>query len=161
MIKNGLKFAAAIFFFFSLLTYHLNVFLPTFPEVGCPKYLEFRNPWGKVMERSCLRCEPFLLKNGLKLLRREKKSRICFPLFTLFKRLFAPTTRNRMSKIFRDSESSGKSSGKKWSQIFTFLLIFGLQLPRQKKKLLLIFYFICTLLRYHLNVFSPPFPKVG
>ena len=29
---------------------------------------------------------------------------------------FAPTTQSRMSKIFRDSESLGKSAGKKWSQ---------------------------------------------
>ena len=34
-----------------------------------------------------------------------------------FKRLFAPTSRSRMSKMFRDSESLGKSNGKKWSQI--------------------------------------------
>ena len=34
-----------------------------------------------------------------------------------FKRLFAPTSRSRMSKIFRESESLGKSNGKKWSQI--------------------------------------------
>ena len=34
-----------------------------------------------------------------------------------FKRLFAPTSRSRMSKILGDSESLGKSNGKKWSQI--------------------------------------------
>ena len=34
-----------------------------------------------------------------------------------FKRLFAPTSRSRMSYIFRDLESLGKSNGKKWSQI--------------------------------------------
>ena len=34
-----------------------------------------------------------------------------------FKRLFAPTSRNQISKIFRDSESLGKTNGKKWSQI--------------------------------------------
>ena len=34
-----------------------------------------------------------------------------------FKRLFAPTSRSRMSNIFRDSESLGKNHGKKWSQI--------------------------------------------
>ena len=34
-----------------------------------------------------------------------------------FKRLFAPTSRSRMFKIFRDSASLGKSIGKKWSQI--------------------------------------------
>ena len=34
-----------------------------------------------------------------------------------FNGLFAPTSRNQMSNIFRDSESLGKSNGKKWSQI--------------------------------------------
>ena len=34
-----------------------------------------------------------------------------------FKLLFAPTSQSGMSNIFRDSESLGKSNGKKWSQI--------------------------------------------
>ena len=34
-----------------------------------------------------------------------------------FNGLFAPTSRSRMSNIFRDSESLGKSNGKKWSHI--------------------------------------------
>ena len=38
-----------------------------------------------------------------------------------FNGLFAPISRSRMSNIFRDSESLGKSSGKKWSNILTFL----------------------------------------
>ena len=46
----------------SLLMYRLNVFLPPLPKVGCPIFLEFRNPWGKVMERSGLRFEHFCLK---------------------------------------------------------------------------------------------------
>ena len=44
----------------------------------------------------------------------------CVCLFTfevLFNGLFAPTSRNQMSNIFRDSESLGKSNGKKWSNI--------------------------------------------
>ena len=41
----------------SLLRYHFNVFLPPLPEVRCPIFLEIRNPWGKVMERSGLRFE--------------------------------------------------------------------------------------------------------
>ena len=44
----------------------------------------------------------------------------CVGLFTFevpFKRLFALTSRSRMSNIFRDSESLEKSNGKKWSQI--------------------------------------------
>ena len=43
----------------SLLRYHLNVFLPPLPEVRCPIFLEIRNPWGKVMERSGLRLKHF------------------------------------------------------------------------------------------------------
>ena len=46
----------------SLLRYRLNVFLPPLPEVGCPIFLEIRNPWGKVMERSGLTFEHFCLK---------------------------------------------------------------------------------------------------
>ena len=33
-----------------------------------------------------------------------------------FETYFAPTSKSRMSKIFRDSKSLGKSAGKKWSQ---------------------------------------------
>ena len=33
-----------------------------------------------------------------------------------FEAFLAPTSRSRMSKIFRGSESFGKSAGKKWSQ---------------------------------------------
>ena len=48
--------------------------------------------------------------------------RVCVFTFEVpFKRLFAPTSRSRMSNIFRDSESLGKSSWKKWSHIWTFL----------------------------------------
>ena len=38
----------------SLLRYRLTVFLLPLHEVGCPIFLEIRNPWGKVMERSGL-----------------------------------------------------------------------------------------------------------
>ena len=50
-----------------------------------------------------------------------------------FKRLFSPTSRSRMSNIFRDSESLGKSNEKNWSQIGTFLFGSGLKSPRIKK----------------------------
>ena len=46
----------------SLLGYRLNVFSLPLLEVGCPIFLEIRNPWGKVMERSGLRFEHFFLK---------------------------------------------------------------------------------------------------
>ena len=47
--------------------------------------------------------------------------------------LFAPTSRSPMSKLFRVSESLGKSNGKKWSQIWKLLLIKGVKSPRKKK----------------------------
>ena len=46
----------------SLLRYRLTVFFPPLPEIGCPIFLEIRNPWGKIMERSGLRYEHFCLK---------------------------------------------------------------------------------------------------
>ena len=57
------------------------------------------------------------------------------PLFHVldFEADFAPTSRDRMSKIFRDSETLEKSAGKKWSQNWTFLLGSGLKLPRKQK----------------------------
>ena len=44
------------------LRYRFTVFLPPLPEVGCPIFLEIRNPWGKKMERSGLRFEHFSLE---------------------------------------------------------------------------------------------------
>ena len=45
----------------SLLGYRLTVFLPPLSEVGCPIFLEIRNPWGKVMERSGVTFKHFCL----------------------------------------------------------------------------------------------------
>ena len=50
--------------------------------------------------------------------------------FTIF--LLSP-----MSKLFRDSESLGKSFGKKWSQIYTFLFGSGLKSPNKKNSFFL------------------------
>ena len=65
----------------SLLRYRLTVFLPPPPEVGSPIFLEIRNPWGKVIERSGLRHEHFCLKIVKNC--RAKKS-FFPPLFSLF-----------------------------------------------------------------------------
>ena len=102
----------------SLLRYRLTVFLPPLLEVGCPLLLEIRNPWGKVMERSGLRYEHFCLK--LSKIAAQKIvffSLIFFTFKVPFNSLFVPTSQSRMSNIFRDLESLGKSKGKKWSQI--------------------------------------------
>ena len=48
--------------FLHFLRYRLNVFLPPLPKVGCQNFLEIRNPWGKVMERSGLRFDKFSLE---------------------------------------------------------------------------------------------------
>ena len=40
------------------------VFLPPFPEVGCPIFLDIRNPWGKVMERSGVTFKIFVWKRS-------------------------------------------------------------------------------------------------
>ena len=101
----------------------------------------------------------FLFENCLKS-PRKKSFFSFFTFFTFevpFNGLFAPTSRSRMSNIFRDSGSLGKSNGKIWSQIWTFLLENCLKLPRNKKFFSLIF----SLLRYPLTVFLPPLPKVG
>ena len=57
-----------------------------------------------------------------------------------FEAYFAPTSRSRMTNIFKDSESLGKSAGKKWSQNWTFLLGSGLKPPRKKK---FFFWWLC------------------
>ena len=61
----------------SLLRYRLTVILPPLPEVGCPIFLEIRNPWGKVMERSGLKFEYFCLEVVLN--RHAKKSETTLP----------------------------------------------------------------------------------
>ena len=46
----------------SVCLFTFEVFLPPLPEVGCQIFLEIRNPWGKVMERSGLTFEHFVWK---------------------------------------------------------------------------------------------------
>ena len=92
--------------FVHFLRYHLNVFLPPFPKVGCPKWLEIRNHWGKVVERRGLRFEHFCSKMVLNrcgeniFLKDFLKNSLAFKV--PFKSLFVPTSQSRMSKIFRD-----------------------------------------------------------
>ena len=71
---------------------------------------------------------------------------------------FAPISQSRMSNIFRDSESLGKSNGKKWSWIWTFMFENCLKSPRKKS---FFFSHFFLLLRYRLTVFLPPLPEVG
>ena len=68
------------------------------PEVGCPIFLEIRNPWGKVMERSGLTFEHSCLKIVSN--RRAKKSFFCW--FCLTKH-----GGNHASRWIRDLWSKG------------------------------------------------------
>ena len=71
--------------------------------------------------------------------------------------LFAPISQSPMSKLFRYSESLGKSNWKKWSQIWTFFLKNGVKMPRQKKFFFFLRIFVICSLR--LKVFFPHFRK--
>ena len=72
-----------------------------------------------------------------------------------FNGLFAPTSQSRMSNIFRDSESLGKSNGKKWSQIWTFLFENCLKSPRKKKFFFFIFFSLLRFLVFFNGFFAP------
>ena len=74
-----------------------------------------------------------------------------------FNGLFAPTSQSRMSNIVRDSESLGKSNGKKWSQIWTFLFENCLKSPRKKSFFFSVFFGFWSFL----TVFLPPLSEVG
>ena len=115
---------------------------------------------GKTNGRKGSQIWTFLFENCLK---SPRKKSFFFTFFGLlrflvfFNGLFAPLSRSRMSNIFRDSESLGKSNGKKWSQIWTFLIENCLKSPRKKS----LFFSLFSLLRYRLTVILPPLLKVG
>ena len=58
----------------SLLRYRLTVFLPPLPEVGCQIFLEIRNPWGKVIERSGVTFKHFCLE----VVKIAAQKKVCF-----------------------------------------------------------------------------------
>ena len=76
MARSGLRYehfclkivanrrAKKSFFFLTFFTFEVpfNGLLPPLPKVGCPIFLEIRNPWEKVMERSGLTFEHFCFK---------------------------------------------------------------------------------------------------
>ena len=70
---------------FSLLRYRLTVFLPPLPEVGCPIFLEIRNPWGKSNGKKWSQIWTFLFENCLKLLRKKKFFSSLFSVFFGFR----------------------------------------------------------------------------
>ena len=74
-----------------------------------------------------------------------------------FNGLFAPTSQSRMSNIFKDSESLGKSIGKKWSQIWTFLIENCRKSPRKKKVFFFSHFFTFEV---PFNGLLPPLPEV-
>ena len=73
----------------------------------------------------------FLFKNCLKSPHNYFFLHFFFTFEVPFNGLFAPTSRSRMSNIFRDSEFLSKSNGKKWVKIWTFLFGSGQKSPRK------------------------------
>ena len=68
------------------LSLSLTVFLPPLPNVQCPNFLDFWNPWGKIIIINGLRFETKLLIKGVKLPRKKK---VCFwANFALLSRIF-------------------------------------------------------------------------
>ena len=65
--------------------------MPPLPEVRGPKFLEIRNPWGKVLERSGLRILTFLLGSGLKSPRKKKFVFADFALFCVEELVWSPS----------------------------------------------------------------------
>ena len=92
----------------SVFDYHLNVFLPPLPNIGCPKFLEILNIRGKVMARNGLKFENFYSYRVYNC--RTKK---VFFLANLGFINFARIRRQLVTKNFRDSESLGKSKVKR------------------------------------------------
>ena len=81
-----------------------TVFLPPLPDVQCLNFLDIMNPW-ESNGKKWSQIWTYLLKNGLKSPRQKKFFTDFFHWFTPFKRLFAPTSRSPMSKLFIFSES--------------------------------------------------------
>ena len=97
------------------------------------KLFRYSEPLGKSNAKKWSQIWTFLLKNGLKSPRQFFFFYNFFHFCTLFKRHFVPTFQSPMSKLFRFSESLGKSNGKNWSQIWKLLLRNGVKLPCAKK----------------------------
>ena len=74
-----------------------------------------------IFKASALWADVFYKSKCLSVCRSVRPSVCVFTFEVPLKHLFAPTSRSRMSHTFRYSESLGKSNGKKWSQIWTFL----------------------------------------
>ena len=148
------------FTFFGLLRFSVffnGLFAPTFRS-RMSNIFRDSGSLGKSNGKKWSQIWTFLFENCLKLPRKKRVFSLTFFTFEVpFNGLFAPTSWSWMSNILRDLESLGKSNGKKWSQIWTFLFENFLKLPRKKKFFSLTFF---SLLKYRLTVFLPQLPKV-
>ena len=109
-----------------------RLFVPT-PQSRMSNIFRDSESLGKSNGKRWSQIWKFLFEDCLKSPRKKVFSFTFFGLLrfsVFFYGLFAPTSRSQMSNIFRDSESLGKSNGKKWSQIWTFLFENCLKSPR-------------------------------
>ena len=125
-----------VFFFFTFIPFEVpfnGLFVPT-SRSRMSNIFRDSEFLGKSNGKKWSQLWTFLFENCLK---SPRKKKFFFPHFFTFEvpfnGLFAPTSRNRMSNIFRDSESLRKSNGKKWSNIWTFLFGSGLKSHHKKK----------------------------
>ena len=130
-------------YLFTFIVPFKRLFAPTSQSQISKKNFRFGILWVKVMEKVVSDLKTFTNKRCK--IAARKKNCFCanFALLSMiflvsvfltpFNNLFAPTSRSPMSKLFRVSESLGKSNGKKWSQIWKLLLIKGVKSPRKKK----------------------------
>ena len=123
----------------SLLRYHLNIFLPPLPEIGCPKFLKIQNPWGKVMERSGLRFKSFTNK-GCKIAAQKNCFWANFSIFLWYRcfslrlTVFLPPLPEVQCPNFLDFRNPwGKVMERSGLRFENFSLIKGVKLPRKKK----------------------------
>ena len=124
---------AAQFFFLSLFLLFNGLFAPT-SRSRMSNILRDSESLGKSKGKKWSEIWTFLFENCLKSPRKKKVGFLYFFTFEVpFNGVFAPISRSQISNIFRDSESLGKSIGKKWYNIWTFLFGSGLKSPRKKK----------------------------
>ena len=117
----------------------VSVFLIPFNSLFAPtswsqmsKHFGFLESFGKSNGKKWSQIKKkLLLIKGAKLPKQKKgfTDFLLLHLFSLFKRLFAPTSWSPISKMFRFLKSFEKSNEKKWSKILKLMLIKSLKLP--------------------------------
>ena len=113
---KGCEIAALqkVFTGFFVCSLGLNVFLPPLSKVQCPNFLDFWNPWGKLMERSGLRLENFCSLNLLNDVWPSKQSSV----------VWADASHVAIKKICPTIKISYKGLNVRYIQIYKKLIVY-------------------------------------